>query len=88
MIKFFHNLYERYIIWRYVRAGLMWGEADGYVLIAGECVGYESRERKFHYWEEKYKKLGYMPLSEWQWEESGGYGVPFEHLLKKKINEN
>lgn len=73
----FKKLWERYVVWRYVEAGLAMGDYHGYLF----CP--DSVERKYEKWKERYKALGYEPLLFQDWVEAGGYGVPYKHLLRQ-----
>ena len=77
MIK---NLWERFVIWGYVRTGLQMGDASSYGFM-GKNYGpdYKKKHQKWLNW---YKKLGYIPIPNHIWQGAGGYGDPYEHLLK------
>lgn len=71
-------LKEKFIIWGYVHYGLTIGDSVSYGV-------YNSFDNKIFVWfENQYTKLGYRPLSWWEWQDAGGYGKPYKHLLKVK----
>jgi len=81
MIK---KLWKKFVINRYISAGLSWGDAESYRPMLGKCLGYESLVKRLNYWEAKYKKLGYRPIPMAAWILAGGYGEPLDKFLKVK----
>jgi hypothetical protein len=53
------KLWERFVIHKYVSAGLQWGNATSF--------GYNENRKRLEYWENKYKELGYVPVSYTIW---------------------
>jgi len=51
----FKNLWEKYVIKRYISAALQWGNNTSF--------GYNENWKRMEYWETKYKELGYVPVS-------------------------
>jgi hypothetical protein len=85
-MNFFKTIWEKIVINRYVSAGLHWGDATSYGFL-GETVNYNSLTQNLKYWEDKYVKLGYIPVRPQRWVESGGYGLEYESQLKKRKEE-
>ena len=79
MIK---RLYEKFVIWGYVRFGMAYGDAVSYM-----CYN-DSDEQIFTFFEKKYVALGYSPIAFTEFVTAGGY-VGESHLtpfLYKKDN--
>ena len=77
------NLKERVIVNRYIHYGLICGDVWSYIPHGGTGhAGYF--ERMFEFWEKQYIKLGYKPLEYNDLQLAGGYGAPYEHLLRIK----
>lgn len=83
MKSLFQELKEAIIVKRYTYHGLIVGDFDSYSFM-GDPVGTNWHERWLHFWERKYIALGYVPLSNHDWQLAGGYGAPYEHLLRQK----
>lgn len=79
--KFADNLWEKYVIHKYVKTGLHWGDLTSYTFL-GEPEGYIYLCKDLEYWEAEYKKLGYIPLDRRRWVDAGGYGKDYQSLLK------
>lgn len=75
------NLWERFVIYKYVSIGLHWGDLDSY-LFMGEPYGYDSACKSLDFWESKYEKLGYVPIDREVWVGAGGYGKEYKPYLK------
>lgn len=80
MKNLFQELKEAVIVNRYVYYGLITGDIHSYSYLG--CKN--SYEGWFNFWERKYIALGYIPLSNHDWQLAGGYGAPYEHLLRQK----
>ena len=87
MKSLFQELKEAIIVNRYTYYGLIVGDIDSYSYM-GEVVGASWYNRWFNFWERKYIALGYIPLSNHDWQLAGGYGAPYEHLLRKTPYDN
>lgn len=87
MKSLFQELKEAVIVNRYTYYGLITGDIDSYAYM-GEAVGTKWYEWWFNFWERKYVALGYIPLSNHDWQLAGGYGAPYEHLLRQKPYDN
>lgn len=85
-MNFFKTIWEKIVINRYVSAGLYWGDAASYSFM-GYTANYNSLTQNLKYWEDKYVKLGYIPVRHQRWIESGGYGLEYESQLKKRKEE-
>ncbi len=83
MISLFRNLWENFIISRYVSVGLQWGDAESYSFM-GECVGYSSLCKALERLETQYAKLGYKVVGRETWVRAGGYGAEYESKLRVK----
>ena len=82
MKSLFKELKEAVIVNRYTYYGLITGDAASY---PGGSIPFEwMYDALFNYWERKYIELGYVPLSNSDWQFAGGYGAHYEHLLRKK----
>ncbi len=82
-MKIFSELYEKFIIWGYVRYGMIYGDAVSYM-----CYS-DSDERWFTFFEKRYVDLGYESIPFDEFVTAGGY-VGESHLtpfLYKNIKE-
>lgn len=75
-----NKLWERIVIWRYVSAGLNYGDYLSYMtgLIPENHYG-----RILARWERRYVVLGYVPLSPDDWLMAGGYGRDYKDKLRQ-----
>lgn len=83
MKSLWQELKEAVIVNRYTDAGLSYGDFTSYDYLQ-EAPDGNWYQRWFNYWERKYIALGYIPLSMHDWVLAGGYGAPYEHLLRQK----
>ena len=77
-----NRLWEWWVIKNYTSAGLQWGDAQSYYGIMGPCVGYRSMVNRLIKWQARYERLGFSPVPHDAWVSAGGYGKPFEHLMR------
>lgn len=70
MFNLIKKLYHDFIVWGYIRYGLMYGDELSYSFM-GECGN--SRRAHYHFFRERYCKLGYLPIALSTWEIAGGY---------------
>lgn len=70
MIK---KLYEKFVVWGYVRFGMIYGDAVSYLYYN------DSDEKWFNFFESRYIKLGYIPIKFDEFVIAGGY-VGESHL--------
>lgn len=72
------KLLEAFIIWRYTRWGIDFGEWESY------AIGHEKNPcvNRLRFWENRYKALGYTPLGLSNWIDWGGYGQDQSHMLR------
>ena len=85
VIRFWRATVDRFVIWRYCEAGLTWGDADSYSFM-GDPDPCGLLNFRLVRWELIYRGLGYKPLERRDWTSAGGYGKPFEHLLRQRID--
>lgn len=70
---------EKFTVWRYVVAGLIWGKASATcALVGGPPPELEDRLKR---WEEKYSKLGYKLVGRDVWENAGAHYGEYKHAL-------
>lgn len=81
LLALYHSLRHDFIVSRYIKSGLIFGDAVSY-LFMGKCIGFDKMEKRFSYWEKKYCDLGYEPIPLEDWELAGGYRGQ-EHLKDK-----
>jgi hypothetical protein len=78
------NLWEKFVIHRYVSSGLYWGDLESYTFM-GEPYRYGSACNSLDFWEAQYEKLGYLPINREEWVAAGGYGrTEYKSRLKIK----
>lgn len=86
MFKKFLN--DRQVERRYVNAGAVAGVAISYIVIAGECVGFQSSMKRWAHWEKEYARRGYRTISADSFVSYGGYGKPLVGLgVRRDENE-
>ena len=68
------RLWERVVVWFYVRRGLLYGDYSSYWFMGPMPDGVEKSFRK---WERRYIALGYLPIPDDDWE---GFGGGRKHL--------
>jgi hypothetical protein len=78
------RLIERFIVWRYIAAGVTWGDATSYLHSMGTCVGYDKLTKRLQKWERLYNALGYAPITSDDWIRIGGWGKDVEPLLYQR----
>lgn len=81
LVQWLDDIYERFVVSRYVKFGLILGDTDSYSYM-GEPVGYDRLEKKFLKWEREYQMYGYQAVPRETWMRAGGYGWPYKHLLR------
>jgi hypothetical protein len=79
MIK---NLWEKFVVWRYIKSGLCMGDMHSYSYM-GESVG-PDWDKIHAKWKARYIKLGYHPLTNEQWQLAGGYGEEYKTYIRIK----
>lgn len=87
-MTYINALVERFIVWRYVTVGMLWGCMLSYSYM-GEPVGWKRVEKRFLFWEKHYVKLGYKAIEIDEFVTAGGYEgaeylIPF--ICQKEIN--
>lgn len=75
------KLYEKFILWGYVRYGLYYGDELSYSFM-GDCVN--SVERYYNFFHKRYCQLGYEPISLDDWIIAGGYSG-IKHVQNKLL---
>ena len=77
------NLYQKWVIYRYKKVGLLYGDMLSYIFIAGKAVGFDRVERKFNKLEKKITEMGFIKLEIDDFVSSGGYGKPLPEIKRK-----
>jgi len=62
MFNFRFLLSDKFVVGRYKKVGLIFGEAVS-MLYMGECVGFKKMFLRWERWEAEYVKRGYKPFS-------------------------
>lgn len=83
-MTWWYKIKEYIVVSRYVHYGLIVGNMDSYSFMGDSVDSGWWYAPIFSFWERQYINLGYAPLSNHQWQLSGGYGAPYKHLLKRK----
>lgn len=73
---YFNYIYAKFVVWGYVRYGMMYGDECSQAYM-GECVN--SAQQQFRFFEKRYIKMGFQPISNADFQIAGGYVGP-EHL--------
>ncbi len=79
-MKLIKNLWIKFVVWRYIRIGLCWGEFESY-LDSKMYNGGNYFYNKLIRWEKKYSKLGFIPVPKNVWVMAGGYNAKFDDFL-------
>lgn len=70
--KIIAPLWEKFVVWRYKKAGLKYGESCSYIAHLGTSLGFTRREWKYYKWKDLYQSLGYEPVPDEVFELIGG----------------
>jgi hypothetical protein len=70
--KIIAPLWEKFVIWRYKKAGLKYGESCSYIVHFGLSLDFTRREWKYYKWKDLYQSLGYEPVPDEVFELVGG----------------
>ena len=76
----------RFVVWRYVTAGLNWGDPASYESILGPCSDAYARFRRLKKWEARYEAMGFQPVSPTTWIKAGGFGCDYASELFRPQN--
>jgi len=77
------DIYEAYIIGKYVRIGCEFGDMYSYSYL-GDAIGYDMYHDSWKHLEEKIIKMGYKPYTLKQFVKAGGYGQPLPSFQKER----
>lgn len=80
------NVYEKFIISRYKKLALQFGDALSYSFV-GQIDQFDSLEKKFKKAQTKIISYGYIPYRAETLIRCGGYGEPLPALTKGSIEE-
>jgi len=75
--------WEKFVAWRYKKAGLRFGEACSYIHIAGKCLNFDWYEKVWKFWRRRYENLGYEPVGKDTFGLVGGGWRSIEELESK-----
>jgi len=86
--KMLEKLIDKYVQGRYVKAGMIFGNALSYKHFA-IAVDFDYILTKLVRWEKRYAKRGYHTISIKDFVDYGGHGKPLKNLgIRRNDNEN